>query len=80
MCFGGGGTPREVIFMKSYCLDRSSMAKLNFNHTNAEQILKRPPSPILSGFFFFWLVIFFRKVGPLPPGENSSIRACLIYA
>ena len=75
--------------MKSYCLDRSSLAKLNFNHTNAnaEQILKRPPSPILSFFcvfFFFFggggLVNFFRKVGPLPPDENSSIRACLISA
>ena len=21
MCVGGGGTPREIIFMKSYCLD-----------------------------------------------------------
>ena len=57
--------------MKSSCLDRSSMAKLNFNHINAEQILKRPPSPIFAGFFFGGgvrggLSTFFRKVGLLP--------------
>ena len=55
------------------------MAKLDFDHTNAEQILKRPSSlspsvvvVVVGFFFFFWggggggvgLSIFFRKVGP----------------
>ena len=49
-----------------------SMAKLDFNHTNAEYIVKPPPTPCV--LFLFLVVQIFGRLDP-PPDENSWIRA-----
>ena len=63
--------------MKIIIFKAISMAKVDFDHTNAEQILKRLPSPpfvgFLSFFFFFFLLINFFSEGWNPPPPLTKI-------
>ena len=64
MCFCVGQTPDawgHILSEKAV-----SMAKLDFNHTNAEYIVKPPPTP-LCPFPFFWLSKFLGRLDPPPP-------------
>ena len=69
MCLGGRKHRGGHIYEKNIFLITVSMAELEFDQTNAEQILMHRAAPSLLFFFvkFVSCQISFRKVGPPPP-------------
>ena len=69
------GKTRDVIFIKSIVCKAVSMAKIDFDHTEA--IDTEAPYPLFVWVcvcvcFFFFACQKFRKVGPPPPTDENS--------